>query len=511
MNLSLAIIFDYAKGITFTDMHLTNSPIMFNRISFDSSSSKGVFNKQTLMVYGPDEMPADTSPVAFIKIGSLPDKERYIHHEYALIKKFDDPHEAINSPIKVFCDFEIFDKQLRSMIAANAPLQEIGQLTKDFFSNDFCLWSDQLDMVFHFRDPASRVDIDYYRPLADRSTVHDADALSTFEGVLSNPSFSKTLGDRKAGIFQAPDFPVRTIYYNIYEESQFLGQLTIDESTRPFKASDLILIEHIGRCLARHPALCASGSPSSTDALMQVMRELLYDAAPPNAYQNAVLAAYGWCNDDEYRCAVIEADRAHSHSAGLQQARSLITNLFSQSIVFDLNPMYQRIVAVIKARNWNFQHKIDPMRKRADFMGLKLAFSAPFNGFGELAQQVECAQSTFDAEEIWETSLVFFEHSIMKIMKANLIYDTDPSFYLTNGMNALYDLDQERKTELLTVVKALIHCNWTISQAQKLLGLSRTTMLNRIERFKTITGLDFSVYDQRLYLRFLDLIGLLSP
>lgn len=293
----------------------------------------------------------------------------------------------------------------------------------------------------------------------------------------------------------------RSLYVNLTENGTYRGRLLAVELLRPFRARDFQLMERLRLC-AMVIMQCRQRNPYSKLRSMDRMVIQLLEGNPiPSSDEANFLSVLSWREDDPLLCIRLESQQ-RDDTALLE--RTLHSTLFEKlSNSYILYRVDQQAVIVNLRLNpmsiSAISHILSPLcRDYFHYAGI----SNPVRGLQELGIAYEQAgvalEQAFqarDANWVQPFSACALEYLLTKLKPPVALRHV-----IAPQLMRLLMLDEEKSTEYFRTLRVFLVRERDIPRTSQELIIHRTTLLYRLKKIQSLTGVSLDDSQTRLYL-----------
>lgn len=158
-----------------------------------------------------------------------------------------------------------------------------------------------------------------------------------------------------------------------------------------------------------------------------------------------------------------------------------------------------RNLSLTPSENWDIRQELS-LFLRENLC--KAGISQPFTDLTLLHNHfIEAEQALLIGEQSRSTWWYYpFETIILPYIWNKATSELDRSHLYHPAIRTLLEYDAKEHTDMVKTVYTYMNCRYNVTQAAKELYIHRTTMLFRLERIRTLTGINWESWNERLHL-----------
>ena len=147
-------------------------------------------------------------------------------------------------------------------------------------------------------------------------------------------AYQATMSIDGPDIFSDTIFGYRILYRNLRTEGAWYGRLCVNELKRKFRKSDFALLSHLSDMLLMSLEMGHAHVSPNTQELENVFLRLIASGTFEKAPLFNALEQYGWCQDDEYFCAVLQTEYRDTRTNAITYTCRKLYDMFPYSCIF---------------------------------------------------------------------------------------------------------------------------------------------------------------------------------
>ena len=307
------------------------------------------------------------------------------------------------------------------------------------------------------------------------------------------------------GAFRLKVRHAKPLCVNLYDTAdKYIGCLWIECSDTAEVPAHDALAEYLGGILQKVVQRTPSLMVSTHSSIRQVLENLLrQEDVPPS--QNWLLNAYSM--ETPYVCVSFHVLTSHVQMP-LRYIANVVERDFLNSIAF---PFGQTVVAFLNLNgfleeNGHFEKKLnEKLEPMLYAMKLHCGVSNYFTDLREALVYHRQAEIAFENGSLAMPQLNYhyFTSFILMEMVSNSLGGLPAETYYPEGMKKLLAHDETSDVSYLETLRVFLEENMNFSSAARLLYVHRSTLIDRIHRIESETGIDLSDPNERLHLHLL--------
>lgn len=501
MELNLTILADFLSDYEFlyrrTDRHTRrtlNYPVFYTGETQLKTDRVYIAEAERLV-----QQPVSAGGAALICLGYPPSAYHEDKIELLCLPTSLNLFALFNQVTEIFHRFQECERKIiRAEQQDHAP-EAIAEIAFSLFQEPISA-VDRHDryLFFHF-DPSRPEFLETYQNVAQGDYSFEEER-SIF---MADKDFRATYLTHGPCFAASPIFGTQTIYMNIFEESQYIGRILIENAYRKFRDSDYVLIEwlagHIEHILIR-TGIFDFGTSKEFDLMM---RSLLLDHMP---YQNKfeqILRQQNWSPGDTYLCIFLRTTAGQHPGMNVNNDAFYLRELFDSHYILIHEDSICQVINLTQSRysQGEISRRLHLFLNNNDYVA---GLSSLFQGFPRIWNYLQQAMLVAEHHKPEPDCRIFsFEKNVLSILLENARGRYSGELYFTDAIQRLLKYDQENDSELVKTLKHYLENNLSTSRTQEQLHVARTTCLYRISRIESISRLNLKDPDTQLYLRLL--------
>lgn len=287
--------------------------------------------------------------------------------------------------------------------------------------------------------------------------------------------------------------------YNIKMGKKYMGRLLTDSNGKPYSQGDKKLVEYLGQFISNifKNDFEEHVRKRERDIFYKTIESILEGNSPGNKKISPILKEQGWNIECQYEVIVFSLMDTDRNEFSKEYYRNYLEDRFLGSCVLR---KFEQIILVV---NLTLLHKSEKIfhNDLLEFLEETDCKAGKSNRFSDISlltyhkKQAEMAlvvgQKKNDAERIYK-----YEDLRYDCLFAEWTTDLLPDHLCSPILLQLKEYDKKEDTELYHTLFIFIKEQFNVTHAAEKLFIHRTTLLYRLERIKTITGIEsFSSWD----------------
>lgn len=444
------------------------------------------------------------------------------------------PNVVLTKVSERFRDYDRWYSGMQTALARDVPLSVLGQLSGEVFKKPIWMWDRHYETVFHVVDerfctlPAHYVMHENGQPwpLWEVNAWKDG-GLVDIDEVLSR---------HDPYILSSTDlFDYRALAYNLFNGSEYVATVTVDEVGSPITNRDYALIERLGSLLSQGLRRSKSFNPSASSHVTSGIKKLLDHQQVSRANMASILKTIGWEPTGPFTCIVAQpTNPLYSEDMLTVTAKKVCEALEGvvyvidgHDIVFVVNlriakgtslAIVESVVNGLRARKYQTAVGIStPFGNITDLYHYRKQAACALE-IGEKARAAEtgAAPATSVGEHLGaggapETSgagkggacdnrCYFFEDYMLDFIIDKCSTRVLPDTLCPPGLVSLMDYDREKNSDLCLTLRTYLESNMQVTETSRQLFMHRNTLINKLHKIDSILLADLSDPDVRLLL-----------
>jgi hypothetical protein len=397
----------------------------------------------------------------------------------------------LNAVQDVFAFFDSWDKNLQHILDSSISIREMVECSIPVFRNPLFINNQDLKVIVStlFKDT-----VETGRGFGD-FIVEDCDILaSTFavNNLRSTPNYTSA---------RMGEYDLRGQHYvfvQMQHQSHNLGVLTLSDSNIALRSFDKMLLEHLAGYIekAMHKQDCVEGDDSVSQ---RSLFKSLLQGSPIHEYKVRNLLS---AQDEQTFVCICLKPIEHGSSIPFHYIYDSIRLLFPSSISFKHDNLAVCFLKVDKD-GLGLTEAMDKMEGFLAEIKFHSGVSYPFTDVFEARDfflQARCALMTGSSLDPRKPHYLFSDYALPYALQ-NSLGVFRPRHFCPPGLLRLHETNGHSCVNYWETLRILLDSEMNVARAAKALYLHRSTMLQRLERIKAITGIDFDDPKQRLYIQ----------
>ena len=498
MHLNADIVFDNLPASLHAKMTGPKSMDLSLRRPELYAGGNASFKANRLYLVNADRVP-QRAPIergcVVVCIGDSPLLERYRKHASVIVVTADaDFYRTFNLLQNIFDKYDDWERDLRALIEQHGEVSQLLERSEPLFENHIFAIDADFRILGSSQEPSE---------LVAEKTLSATDGkslnLSAFDQFLELHDLS--MDERDPIILTLLD--QTTLNYNLFEEDEYRGCLTIHYRKRPYRPSDKPLAVMLGSFILASIRQLASHAPEGIGSLRQAVQALV-EERPLDSLERDVLEA---ANDGRKLVCMRLKLSNRLEQLPLGYARNALEETFDRSIVFEYH--HNSLVAMIDVGGFG----------ESEYRTRILQGIAPFTGSMEMKAGISSPQSDLfashalflQANRALDIGILldagehayFFEDYALRDLVMNAVTDMRLELLFPEGLQRLIEHDAASSTSYVETLRSYLNNNLSVAKTASDLYIHRSTLMERLTRIKRELHIDFDDPDEQLRLRIL--------
>lgn len=495
MRLNMTILADELEGLCITDKRLGDAYAL-PLVGAQLWRPAAIADASTVYVTTPESLPPlqTGQHLSLVCIGMLPDKYRTSPRvDFVELPSACDPVDALNHVSAAFARLSDWNARLQAACLAHATLDEVATIAFEELDNNFCCYDSQNYMLFFVHKP----DDPYAHLYPEANSYLPAD-----EGDLirENAAYEKVMFSRFPTLMPNSEYDTDTLVGNIFDESTLVARLTVDETQRPFKQSDYVLLWYACGIMREVILKWNLLRVGTSLALSSTIESLVEQDGAYGTEHDRALASIGWNRDDVYKVLAIVPREGRFDERNVAQIELFIQRHI-ENVCTSGNA--RRILAVINiGRRRGAPERDELIDRYLETNDLLCGMSREFRGFERIKRFYRQAWETLEAGRTAGASgpAFQFDDFALDILLSNSSGEFRPEDYVIPQLHAIATYDREHDGELMRTLVTYIKGAMNVTASINRLHVHKTTFYYRLRRIEEISGLSLEDYRTVLYL-----------
>ncbi|MBQ9020981.1 MAG: helix-turn-helix domain-containing protein [Eggerthellaceae bacterium] len=399
---------------------------------------------------------------------------------------------AFNVLQGIFDTFDTWESDLASILEQDSDITRMLTRSEKLFGN--ALYA--IDEDFHILG-ASPLAAELQENSAFTSEDGTSLRLGSFDQFLELHDLS--MDEREPMLISLLD--QSTLNYNLHENEQYRGCLTLHYKQRPYRASDKPLLAFLGEMVLRAALQLSSKNVGEHHSIAQALQGLVEGIPLDSTSQQLLEKA---TSDGNFICMRLKLSNK-LEQIPLGYLRNTLESTFSKSSVFEYH--HNSIVAVIDLNNLDAENYLEniceSIQPFTGTMGMKAGLSDTYNNLLYTHHMFLQANIALDNGVLFsphENIFHFHDFALREIIM-NATNELPLDLLMPSGLHKLIEHDQASDTSYIETLRTYLNNNTSIAKTAAQLYVHRSTLMERLNRIKRELGLDLDSPDTRLHLQ----------
>lgn len=399
--------------------------------------------------------------------------------------------EVFNEVLAIFERYEIWEKSLHNILATNADIADLIQVTAPLLMNDITLVDKDLRVIAaanYTRNKAGQADVIQHTMPMDTMPLEIASKYRSGYQEHQN----------KLGSFFADEGCYCT---NLYIDEQYWGNVSLYPRLNPLRQSDPYIFDILSAYILKALHIRTIGVKKEICTLENIVHGMLDGNAVDHELINAYEATYPKIPQGRFLCLCICLPDDMQRISPDYICQTLLKR-FPNLIVFQHE---MHLVGVMDFANCAIGCEPFLYHLQADIekFNLRLGISNRFHHLRNIRnyhQQALCALELGSSTGIQEGTYRF-QDLALRYMMINSSGSFVAKYLCPQGLLALQEHNKSSEVDYWHTLRCYLDSERNIAHASKSLGIHRNTMIQRIERIQSILDMDLNDPMNRLWLR----------
>ncbi len=197
-----------------------------------------------------------------------------------------------------------------------------------------------------------------------------------------------------------------------------------------------------------------------------------------------------WDRNAPHRLAVVSSKTQGASSGLAKMVGENLRNLFPDDYVFPYRDDYLIIMKVVLDED----DSSDRLEGIAELLDVSAAVSLPFYDVSRLRSTYKQCQYLLEDENFdWDKRIRFFDDAVFRHFITSYKIDRDFKWLLHPRVSLLASYDKAHGSKLVQCLQTIIECGFRKKDAAAKLCVHHNTITYRIERIRSISGIDLDV------------------
>jgi len=312
--------------------------------------------------------------------------------------------------------------------------------------------------------------------------------------------YMETYSHRTTQLWIYPGMP-KCLYVNLWSGQVYRGRLLVLEHHRGFRRADYLIAQNLAHRAAQLLQLRRPGDTPVHRSMDDVVFDLLSGNRPDSGDESMLLDTMLWGKSDKLVCICLQNQTDSSTLILEHVLHSDLFQTFPNSYILFEGSRQCVIANITRSRSnlSDLRHRLSPLCRDYCLYG---GISAPVFGLGELSiayQQADIAlnQAFRLQNERW---VIPFSDCALEYLLST-VQTPLPLLQLTSPeLRLLMEQDARNGTQYFETLKAYLMQERDIPKTAEKLIIHRTTLLYRLKKIHSVTGLTLDDPWKRLYL-----------
>lgn len=421
----------------------------------------------------------------FMTSGSK-DSNVYIATKYGdvIVVLHADLQAILNSLVNLFDYFNGWEMRLLQVAMQKGKLEELGFLVEEFFAGSALLWS---------ADGYPRLLTTKYETNSNPIWRDIIEGEESPEAVLTRYNKGRPIYPKRKtpGLIQFPNREEQVLYCPILRDGELIAAVAVFKQSRMFLPGDLNYLDYFVRILSRYMILCKDVY-LLYDYLGQYLRSLISQESCVLVKRRELSKKYSWYEGK--RMTVLVASTFVSYDPVEAGTLKVLKQRRLPGACFIVDRFRNLVVLVNRVWNANLD-EVSGMIRHAYPMPVCIGVSADFTDLADAERQYRAAclaKSYCNDEKL----LVYAKEIISQEMRAQFLQNPELLAYVHPALRILHAYDRRDGTRLLKILHTFMFNECNYSETAKKLHMSRTTLIQHINRIRAFTDVDFNDIEQ---------------
>ncbi len=382
-----------------------------------------------------------------------------------------------NAVQRIFNRFDEWDREMWNVLMTSADLNRLIEISYPIFENPIVV----IDADFRYLAYSSIID------QRDDMNLIRPDENNLFQKQYISESFRQTTYDMSKREPFLIVYDGKTHYsINLFRDNNYIGNLKIAFIKRPFRTGDGALCQHFAEIVEKTVARWKTLTSGEFRSAERIYRALLDGNPLTNVDRQTILAQ---SSRSYFHCAkIIRGNRARK-KVPIEYFKEQLENTFAGSVVFEYE---SSIVAFMPSGEGNFrtQQFAEFLRKMDLTVGISNAYSLEKSGqiryfYRQASIALEFGLANHPNERIFS-----FRDYMFTYMVLNALGEFPASLIDCIGFHKLVEFNKTAQVDYVETLHVYLENERNISQTAKALYIHRSTLIERLERIKSILQAD---------------------
>ncbi len=435
----------------------------------------------------PASFPRDLKDKAIISFGRLP--EELAVHNTLLIFPGDSDRSAIYQEIELlFTRYEEWDESLHRALVERKSIQHMLELSTVILENPIYVHDRNFALLGSVNMHKDQNGWEY-----DQRNQQYILSLEIMNDYKLDEEYQATMSIDGPDIFSDTIFGYRILYRNLRTEGAWYGRLCVNELKRKFRKSDFALLSHLSDMLLMSLEMGHAHVSPNTRELENAFLKLIASGSLEKTPLFNTLVQYGWDTEDEFFCAVLQTEYRDVRTNAIAYTCRKLYDMFPYSCIFSY---HDKIVLVVNTSRGHltiheFASQLAVFLREGLF---RAGISSVGRDFSHLGDYYKQALEVYDLGSQKDPSFwqYCFDDYVLPYIFRQSIRELPAPLLCRKELFLLQKYDEEHRTDFFKTLKVYLEQNMNISHTSEALIIHRSTLLYRLERIQTLTGMNLN-------------------
>ena len=406
-----------------------------------------------------------------------------------------DSRAVFHSIQTVLDHYQQWDDTLRDIVLREGTVEELLDCSTPIFGNPIGIHDDALECVFESDLPGRN---GAKLAVKNRNRRKNADYI---KNMLEDVEFQKTFQTRGACFFDSSSTKGGcTLIQNLFLHDQFVYRIVITERYRKLQPQDMKLLEHLSAYIKL--LLTPNYRRNSDDrhifhhSLISLLDGTMQDIQDLERH----IRRRNWNSSDYFICVAFAINTIDVFGVTVNTIRSYLSRLIAGSEVF----LYQeKIVAIIDVGQQSVSsdavtHQFSEYMRD---MNMKAGVSNAVQGLQYAADLYRQARIALEiGGHLWDYLWIYrFSAVAPYYIMERCMGDLSVKTICTPEIIEILCYDAKHQTDYFRTLQVYLECSQNLTATSAQLFIHRTTLLYRLEKLRTLFGIDEKDPMKRLY------------
>ena len=396
----------------------------------------------------------------------------------------------------IFLSFQDMELEMDALVHRGGELQELCQLGARLLGKPICIHDDWF-IITAMSSDLTRI----LPPEQIQSSNRMFIPRSIVEEFRYDEEYMETYTHRTTQLWDNQPGTPKCLYVNLWSGEVYRGRLLVLEDRRGFRKADYLIAQNLAHRAAQLIQLRRPGETGTYRSMDDVVFDLLSGERLDSADESLLLDTLNWGKQDKLVCICLQNQTASATLILEHVLHSDLFRTFPNSYILFEGSRQCIITNITRARLTlsDLRHRLSPLCR--DYC-LYAGISAPVCGLGELStayQQAEIAlsQAFRLKNERW---VIPFSDCALEYLMGTVQTPLPPLQLTSPELRLLMEQDARNGTQYFETLKTYLMLERDIPKTAEALIIHRTTLLYRLKKILSITGLTLDDPWKRLYL-----------